>query len=119
MKKSELFDAILAKVCEVCEVDPDAVISGNKAQYIVDARCLAVQYCRRAGLSNDEIALIILRKTMGTEPDAAAIKKKAKAMDNLFKSYTERCLQSKVFCLLSKHINEWCVETYRELIAKV
>lgn len=119
MKKSELFDGILAKVCEVCEVDYDAVIGGSKAQYIVDARCLAIQYLRRAGLSSDEIALIILRKTSGVEPDATAIKKKAKAMDNLFKSYTERCLQSKVFCLLSKHINEWCVETYKELIAKV
>lgn len=31
MKKSELFDGILAKVCEVCEVDYDAVIGGSKA----------------------------------------------------------------------------------------
>lgn len=119
MKKSELFDGILAKVCEVCEVDANAVLKGSKAQYVVDARCLAIQYMRRAGLSNDEIALIVLRKNHETEPDNNTVKKKAKAIDSLFKSYTERCLQSKVFCILSKDINEWCIATYKELIAKV
>ena len=44
MKKSELFDRIIDKVCEVCEVRRSTMMSQSKIQAIVDARILGVQY---------------------------------------------------------------------------
>lgn len=65
MKKSEIFDRLLDKVCEVCEVRLGNIINGSKLQAVVDARMLAVQYLRRIGLTNDDIALIVMRKAKG------------------------------------------------------
>lgn len=56
MKKSELYNIILNEVCEVCEVRRTTVVSSSKMQAVVDARILAVQYLRRAGMSFEEIA---------------------------------------------------------------
>ena len=65
MKKSELFDRIIDKVCEVCEVRRATMMSQSKIQAIVDARILGVQYLRRAGMSFEEIALYVMRESAG------------------------------------------------------
>ena len=86
-----MFDIILNKVCEVCEVAESSVIGGSRMQSVVDARVLCVQYLRRIGLSNDDISLIVLRNTSG-DPTQDEIKKKSKSIDKMFKSYSDRCL---------------------------
>ena len=65
MKKSELFDRIIDKVCEVCEVRRATMMSQSKIQAIVDARILGVQYLRRTGMSFEEIALYVMRESAG------------------------------------------------------
>lgn len=118
MKKSEIFDLVLGKVCEVAEVRTDSVLSPCRLQAVVDARVLAVQYLRRIGLTNDDIALIVLRKRAGDMtlcPPMDEIKAKAKGIDKMFSSYSERCLQSYAFCLMSVEIKRFCRETYGEL----
>lgn len=115
MKKSEIFDLVVAKVSEVCEVHTESIIQGVKAQAVVDARVLAVQYLRRIGLSSDDIALILLRKkNLGEQPTLADIKKKAKAIDKMFDSYSRRCLDSYAFCLMSSEVRDYCRERYKE-----
>lgn len=100
MKNSELFDLVVTKVSEVCEIPADAVFLGAKLQAFVDARILAFQYMRRNGLSNDDIAIILLRRASGNPdyfPEVHEIKQKAKSVDRTFKCYSERCLQDKSF----------------------
>lgn len=65
MKKSEVFDEMLEKVCEVCEVTAEHILNDSRIPAVVDARILLVQYLERAGLSNDDVALIVLKKTNG------------------------------------------------------
>ena len=81
MKKSEIFDILVNKVCDVCEVRIDTLIKGSKLQSVVDARVLSVQYLRRIGLTNDDIALIVMRKIKGDMtwcPPIQEVKAKAK-----------------------------------------
>lgn len=115
MKKSEIFDKLLDKVSEVCEVNKESIINGSKLQAVVDARILAVQYLRRIGLSSDDISLIFIRRMNGNEPTLQEIKKKAKSVDKMFNSYSSRCLESYVFCLMSKDIKVFCREQYKEM----
>ncbi len=61
MKKSEIFNILLDKVAEICEVKRDSIINGIKLQAVVDARMLLVQYLRRIGLSSDDIALVVMK----------------------------------------------------------
>lgn len=112
MKKSELFDAVLGKVCDVCEVEEDALLSGCKNQDIVDARMLLVQYLRKLGLSNDEIAKIYLLRSIGDNdiPTMTAIKSKSKGIDRLYNSYVERCRESMIFGLMSSDVRIYCDE---------
>lgn len=114
MKRSEIFDTVIGKVAEVCEVNVDDIISGSKIQSVVDARVITVQYLRRAGLSNDDIAEIVLKK-LGITPTVDAVKRKAKGVDKMFCSYSNRCLQSFAFCLMSKDIKAFCRETYKDM----
>lgn len=117
MKKSEMFDIILDKVSEVCEVRKDLIVAGSKMRSVVDARMLAVQYLRRMGLTNDDIALIVLRLNAGDNllfPSLPDLKKKAKTIDKLFNSYSSRCLESYAFCLMSEEIMWFCREKYAE-----
>lgn len=109
-----MFDAIIAKVSEVCEVDADDIIEGCKLQSVVDARVLAVQYMRRAGLSSDDIAFIVLRKLGKENITVDDIKSKAKGVDKMFSSYSDRCLQSYAFCLMSTDVKLYCHEAYKE-----
>lgn len=120
MKKSEIFSIILSKVAEVCEVREDSIINGSKLQAVVDARVLTVQYLRRIGLSNDDIALIVFRMAAGDMelcPPMSELKKKARNVDRLFCAYSQRCLESYAFCLMSKEIKEFCHEKYSEYYA--
>lgn len=116
MKKSEMFDLMMDEVCQVCEVRKEDVISGRKLQAVVEARVLAVQYLRRIGFSNDDIATIILRKKMSDPyyyPEIEEIKSKAKGIEKMFSSYSEHCLQSKAFCILSQDIKEFCTKQFQ------
>lgn len=117
MKKSEIFNTLIDKVCEVCEVRRDFVVEGRKLQAVVDARILAVQYLRRIGLSSDDIALIVLRESardLSLCPPLGELKKKAKHIDKLFNAYSARCLNSYAFCLMSREICEFCRDRYEE-----
>lgn len=116
MKKSELFDMLLERVCEECEVRCDLVLKGSRIQAVVDARLLCVQYLRRIGLNNDDIALVALRRQAGDNnlcPPLAELKKKSKSIDKMFKAYSDRCMQSYAFCLASKEIAKFCREQYQ------
>lgn len=107
MKKSEIFWAIIRKVVEVCEVREVDILNGMKAQAVVDARSLVVQYCRRVGLANEDIAYYVLQ-WQGADISYGAIRRKGKMVDNLFRGYGDRCIQSRAFCLMSKEIAQWC-----------
>lgn len=105
------------KVCEISEVRRDCLVNGTKLQAVVDARMLVVQYLRRIGLSNDDIALLVLRELSGDHdlcPALSDLKRKAKAIDKIFKNYSDRCLQSYAFCLMSRDIKDFCRTTYQE-----
>lgn len=107
MKKSELYNIILDEVCEVCEVRRTTVVSSSKMQAVVDARILAVQYLRRAGMSFEEIALYVMREASGDAAYCPAVKdlrSKAKGIRKLFGSYTFRCYDSMMFQMLSRTI---------------
>ena len=118
MKKSEIFDRLLAKVCDVCEVRLDTIINGFKLQAVVDARVLSVQYLRRIGLTNDDIALIVMRKIKGDMtwcPPIQEVKKKSKGIQKMFDSYSRRCLESYAFCIMSSEIKDFCREQYKDM----
>lgn len=118
MKKSEIFDELVEKICEICEVRKEVLLSGRKLQSVVDARILCVQYLRRIGFSSDDIAIIFIRKQvcdMGYCPPIRELKSKAKNIDRLFALYSDRCLQSYLFCLISVEIRDYCREKYAEL----
>ena len=117
MTKIEIFDIILNEVCHTCNVLPESVISGVKFQPIVDARYLTVQYLRRIGFSNDEIALTVMRKQRGDmnyRPSIEELKKKVKGVGKMFDAYSERCLQSVMFRIFSKDLTAFCRETFDE-----
>lgn len=115
MKKSELFDTLMNKVCEVCEVRSTDIISGCRSQNVVDARMLLVQYLRKGGLSNDDIARIFIRKVTGdATPPVDAVKRKAKNIDRLYNEYVYRSGESRIFSLMSDDINLFCREFYNQ-----
>ena len=116
MKKSEVFDEMLEKVCEVCEVTAEHILNDSRIPAVVDARILLVQYLERAGLSNDDVALIVLKKTNGGDyrPTLNEIRNKAKSVNKMFNSYSRRCLQSYIFCLMSKELKEYFRARYEE-----
>ena len=118
MKKSEIFDILVNKVCDVCEVRVDTLINGSRLQAVVDARVLAVQYLRRIGLTNDDIALIVMRKIKGDMtwcPPMHDVKQKSKGVQKMFDSYSRRCLESYAFCIMSSEIKDFCRELYKDM----
>lgn len=117
MRKSEIFDIVLAEVCKECEVPKTEVIGCSKVQTFVEARVLAVQYLHRLGLSYDDIALVVLRECAGNMalvPNVNEWKSKSRAVAKLFSSYTERCLESKAFRGHSTHLQAYCSEVFKE-----
>lgn len=118
MRKSEIYNRIVDKVCEVCEVRRDSVIQGRKMQAVVDARILIVQYLKRIGLSADDIALYVFRELEGDPclcPPLDVLKKKAKGVDKMYNSYSARCLESYSFCLMSVEVRDFCHDEYTDL----
>ena len=118
MKKSEIFNIIIDKVCEVCEVRRESMMSSSKVQAIVDARILGVQYLRRTGMSFEEIALYVMRESSGNMelcPPMEEVRRKAKGMRRLFGSYTFRCYESKMFQMLSKTILSDLKDLYEDV----
>lgn len=105
-------------VCEICEVRRELVVGDRKLQAVFDARLLAVQYLRRLGMSNDDIALLVLREQAGDPkymPLITDIRKKARSIARMFNSYSERCLQSHVFCLASREVQDYCRAHYKDI----
>lgn len=113
MNKLELFSTIIDEVCCECLVNRADVINNVKLQSVVDARVLCVQYMRRIGLSNDDIAQLALHEQYNEAPTAEQIKQKARSIDKMFKSYSDRCLQSDAFCIFSQDIAVF-IERLRE-----
>ena len=116
MKKSVVFDEMLAKVCEVCEVSAEHILNDSRIPAVVDARILLVQYLERAGLSNDDVALFVIKRCKGDDyhPTLTEMRNKAKSVNKMFNSYSRRCLQSYVFCLMSKELKEYFRSRYEE-----
>lgn len=97
MRRSEIYDDLMDHVCEICEVRRELVVGDRKLQAVFDARLLAVQYLRRLGMSNDDIALLVLREQAGDPtymPLITDIRKKARSVARMFSSYSERCRHS-------------------------
>lgn len=100
MKKSEVFNIILDKVSDVCEVDGDAIIHCEKIQPVVDARILVVHYLRKLGFSNDDVALCVLRRLKDDNnyfPPTAVIRLKAKGVSKMHYAFAARWASSKMF----------------------
>lgn len=119
MKKSEMFDILLDKVCEVCEVSLHYVINDSKLQAIVEARTLAVHYLKEIGLTNDTIALIVLRKQANDNtlmPTLKQIKQKAKSIEKMDAGYYERkaARHPQEYELQEKEIKAFCHTRYEE-----
>lgn len=118
MRKSEIMETLVSKVCEVCEISSESFFGSTKMQMVVDARILASQYLRRIGFSNDEISLMFERhrkKDLSYIPSTVELKKKAKNVQRLFDSYSQRCMESYAFCIMSNDIKQFCREKYSEL----
>ena len=115
MKKSEIFDIIVNKVCEVCEVRKDAILNNLKMQAVVDARMLAVQYLIREGISADDIALIMFREQAGDMtfcPDKQLLRTRARGFNKQFNVYSRRCMESRAFRIMSADIAKFCREQF-------
>lgn len=112
-----MFDILVDKVCDICDVSVELVITGCKRHDVVEARVLAVQYLRRIGLSFDDISLIVLRKLNGGhdyQPTMKELKSKAKAVQKMFNLYSQYCIDSYSFCLMSRDVQEFCHTTYKD-----
>lgn len=118
MKKSELFDILMNKVCEVCEVRYLDIVQGRRMQSVVDARMLLVQYLRRGGLSNDDIALIFICKVAQDCPSIDAVKRKAKNIDRLYLGYRMRIKESRIFALMSDELDKFCLDFFRQSVTQ-
>lgn len=114
MKKSEMFDILADKVCEICEVSKEDILNCCRRQSVVEARILLVQYLRRIGFSNDNIAEIVLMETNQPVSDSI-VKQKAKGVQKMFDAYSTHFLNSYAFCILSKDIKKFCHETYKDM----
>lgn len=115
MKKSEIFKIILEEVSEICEVRTETILGPSKYTSVVDSRILTVQYARRLGLTNEDIALYVLRMNAGDmkyNPTEKELRTKAKTVDNIFRSYSDRCLQSRAFVLMSCDMNKFIKEKF-------
>lgn len=110
-----MFNTILVQVCDLCEVDAEGVLNGCKQQSYVDARMLCVQYLRRLGMTSDEIATIVirmLRNDMNYRPAPDEVRGKSRGVEKMFNSYSNRCLQSRAFVLMSTALKKFCDERF-------
>lgn len=114
MKPSEMFELILSKVAEVCEVDRKDILEVRKNQSVVQARMMVVHYLRSIGLSNEEIAKYVLEAT-GAKVDTQSIRRKAKGVYKMYRAFPDRRVQTYDFGLKSEEIRQFCRETYSTL----
>lgn len=62
MRKAEIIRLIREKATEICDTTTERVVGGGThGNSEVEARVLTVQYARRQGISNEDIALAWLR----------------------------------------------------------
>lgn len=119
MRKTEIIRLIREKATEICDTTTERVVGGTHGNSEVEARILTIQYARRQGISNEDIALAWLRDSAGDQslyPSKEALRNKAKTIRCLFNSYSEHCLQSKAFRYLSQEMKKFCEETFKEEI---
>lgn len=115
MKKSEIFDAIMSIVTDVCEVTEAEILNTFKrTQDIVDARVFVVYYCRQAGLSSYEIARIVASR-INADAEEQYVQYKAKGVDRMYYSYLDRRHESIAFCLQDDDIYNAIKDRYSEL----
>lgn len=117
MVKTEMFNAVLTKCCEECDALPEEVLTCCRRPNVVDARVLTVQYTKRLGLTNKDIAAIVLKKLNGDDnyrPPLGEIDNKARGVEKMFASYTVRCFNSKAFRMSSVKIKNFCNENYHD-----
>lgn len=120
MKPSEIFDTLVNRVCEEFEIRYESVLNDAKIQTVVEARILCVYFLRKIGFSNDDIALVVLRKQRGDMnyyPTMEEIKQKAKSVDKMWKAYWDKHdnLTCWKFNLVEKDIRIFCRQKYNEL----
>ncbi len=61
LKKSEIFAKVLSVVSEVTEVPQEDILSRNRSEEVVDARCLLVSFLHDYGFYPSQIAKMIGR----------------------------------------------------------
>lgn len=119
MKPTECFDILADKVSEICEVRKEDIINCCKSQNAINGRVLLVQYLRRLGFSNQDIARIVLiksKKFLNITPSEKDIKKKAKCVNSIFSSYSQYCLDSKLFVSMSRDVHSFCQNLEKEML---
>lgn len=115
MNKFEIFDTLVDEVCKECFVKKEDILFDAKDKDTVEARILVVQYLRRIGFSNREIAAIVLKKQSGDDmytPDKEEIRKKTKSVDKMVKAYSDKCFNNASFCFMSEDIAKFCSRTF-------
>lgn len=92
MKKSEIFNLILDITSDVCEVKRTSILCSDcRLQPVVDARCIALHFLHKVGLSDDDIAFLSLRESTGIEwPDWKDISNKGRSYESLRKTYDDK-----------------------------
>lgn len=112
MKRSEMFNILLDKVCDICEVEKADVMGRDRSQEVVDARILLYQYLCRIGFTPREIAVVEIRLYGTAGPTEKDAKSRAKTIDRLACNYFKRCNESFAFGLLAIDIKNFCRTTY-------
>lgn len=111
MVESDIFWDICNKAAETFKVSVDGIMTDMRDKDCTDARCVVVQYARRAGYSSKDIARYVL-DYCGKEYDKDTLNKKARTVNNIYCSYMTRCEHDDLFCLLSVDVKKWLKETY-------
>ncbi len=102
---------MLNKAAELCECPVSWILEDSKINAAIDARYLVVQYMRRLGYSNDDVALAVYL-ARGQELEPKEIRSKAKYVCKIFRDYSERCNNNKQFIKTSQQMAEYCHEAF-------
>lgn len=66
MTKRELFNLILNTTADVCEVAVSEILDGKRTMDVVDARCIAMHYLRKYGLTTRDILRLFGRNNLNS-----------------------------------------------------
>ena len=102
---------LLNKAAELCECPVSWILEDSKINAAIDAKYLVVQYMRRLGYSNDDVALAVCL-ARGKEPEPNEIRAKAKYVCKIFRDYSERCNNNRQFVSVSEQMSEFCHEAF-------